>query len=224
MVGRIRAPNRDARTRCRKSPHGAFGHLPGYALRVLRAFGRTLVMCLLGLAFAACSAPAASFDPAAPCTADERAPGAYPDLESRVPTAYRGEPPEILDSGRTCTEEGLGTLAAAFEEIRVAGGTWTFGGERALVLAVFSAAGLTAAQVDEFYTESARDTPRMEILDESSATIAGRAGYRLDAKRVERLQTVVVWPAADPDLVNVVITNDLPEARIQEAIEAFGDS
>jgi hypothetical protein len=34
---------------------------------------------------------------------------------------------------------------------------------------------------------------------------------------------VVVWPADDPDVVNVVITNELPEARIQEAIEAFGD-
>ncbi len=34
---------------------------------------------------------------------------------------------------------------------------------------------------------------------------------------------MVVWPSADPDIVNVVITNDLPEARIQEAIDAFGD-
>jgi hypothetical protein len=89
---------------------------------------------------------------------------------------------------------------------------------------VFSAPGLTAEQVREFYTDSARETPRIEILDESTATIAGREGYRLDAKRVERLQTVVVWPAADPGLVNIVITNDLPEARIQEAIDAFGDS
>ncbi len=52
--------------------------------------------------------------------------------------------------------------------------------------------------------------------------IAGRPGHRLDTKTGERLQTVVVWPSAEPDIVNVVITNDLPDARIQDAIDAFG--
>ena len=33
---------------------------------------------------------------------------------------------------------------------------------------------------------------------------------------------MVVWPAAASDVVNVVITNDLPDARIQDAIDAFG--
>jgi hypothetical protein len=33
---------------------------------------------------------------------------------------------------------------------------------------------------------------------------------------------VVVWPSTKPDVVNVVITNDLPDARIQDAIDAFG--
>jgi hypothetical protein len=36
------------------------------------------------------------------------------------------------------------------------------------------------------------------------------------------MQTVVVWPAAEPDTVDVVITNDLPDARIQDALDAFG--
>ena len=53
--------------------------------------------------------------------------------------------------------------------------------------------------------------------------IAGRSGHRLDTKTGERVQTVVVWPAAASDVVNVVITNDLPDARIQDAIDAFGD-
>ena len=56
----------------------------------------------------------------------------------------------------------------------------------------------------------------------SAPTIAGRAGHRLDTKTGERVQTVVVWPAAASDVVNVVITNDLPDARIQDAIDAFG--
>ena len=53
-------------------------------------------------------------------------------------------------------------------------------------------------------------------------TLAGRPGRRLDTKTGTRLQTVIVWPAATPDRVNVVITNDLPDARIAEAVDAFG--
>ena len=36
------------------------------------------------------------------------------------------------------------------------------------------------------------------------------------------IQTVVVWPAAEPDRVNVVITNDLPDPKIEAAVDAFG--
>jgi hypothetical protein len=32
---------------------------------------------------------------------------------------------------------------------------------------------------------------------------------------------VVVWPSATSDVVNVVITNDLPDPKIQSAIDAF---
>ena len=93
----------------------------------------------------------------------------------------------------------------------------------AVVLAVFSAPGLTVDALASFYGESARTANRTEVLDESNPAIAGREGWRLDTKTVERLQTVVVWPSADPDVLNVIVTNDLPDARIAEAIEAFGD-
>jgi hypothetical protein len=188
-------------------------------------FSRLAVLALSTIALAAtCAAPAGSFDPSGPCTSDGSAPGAYPDLESRVPGSYRNTAPATLDSGRNCSAEALGSLAElGYTEVRHAGATWSFGAERYLVLAVFSAPGLTAGEVADFYTTSARAEPRVEILAESDPTIVGRPGRRLDAKRVERLQTVVVWPAADPDVVNVVVSNDLPDARIQEAIDAFGD-
>jgi hypothetical protein len=35
---------------------------------------------------------------------------------------------------------------------------------------------------------------------------------------------VLVWPSADPDTVNVVIANDLPDARLDDAVAAFGGS
>ena len=184
-------------------------------------------MLLAGLlaGLAACSVtPSSSFDPTGACTADGSAPGAYPELEARVPTTYHGAAPDKLDSGRNCSPENLGSLAdAGFDEVRFAGGTWTFGAERAVVLAVFSAPGLTVDSLAAFYGDSARAAYRIEILAESRPTIAGRHGWRLDTKRVERLQTVVVWPSAQPDVINVVVTSDLPDVRIQEAVEAFSD-
>ena len=185
---------------------------------------RFLLLLAIALGLAACSKAATpSFDPTGACSADGSAPGAYPDLEARVPTSYRDDPPQILDSGRSCTPASLGALAGlGFKEVRFAGGTWSFGAERAIVLAVFTAPGLGADQVGDFYAASAEAASRTEILADSPATIADRPARRLDTKTGERLQTVVVWPASQPDLVNVVVTNDLPEPRIADAIAAFG--
>ena len=188
--------------------------------RNLRRGGLSL---LLALVVMACSSPAASFNPTGACVSDGSAPGAYPELEALVPTTYRSASPELLDSGRNCTAPNLGTLGTlGFTEIRFAGGTWTFGAERAAVLAVFSAPGLTADAMADFYSASARTANRTEVIAATKPTLAGRPGRRLDTKTGTRLQTVIVWPAATPDRVNVVVTNDLPDARIAEAVDAFG--
>jgi hypothetical protein len=179
----------------------------------------------VALVVAGCRAgsAAASFDPSGPCTADGRAPGAYPDLEAVVPKTYQGAPPTSLDSGRNCSPANLGSLAKlGISEVRFAGGTWTFGAERAAVLAVFRAKGLTADALATFYEDSAAAASRTQILAQSRLTIAGRGGWRVDTQTSERLQTIVVWPAVATDTVDVVITNDLPDARIQDAIDAFG--
>jgi hypothetical protein len=184
-------------------------------------------LCVVALAAAmlvgACGGgPAPSFDPTGECSGDGRAPGAYPDLEALVPKRYQGVPPNILDSGRNCTVTNLGTLASlGISEVRFAGGTWTFGAERAAVLAVFRTHGLSAEALAAFYSQSAQAAPRTQIVATSAPTISGRKGRRLDTKTGSRVQTVVTWPAAEKDVVNVVITNDLPDARIQDAIDAY---
>lgn len=198
------------------------GGLP-YAWAV-RSSTLTAVVLALALSAGACSAtPAASFDPSGPCTVDGSAPGAYPDLEAMVPTTFQDTAPKTLDSGRKCTLEGLGALkGAGFDEVRFAGGTWGFGGIRAAALVVFSAPDLTAAAIADFYTESAGTASRTQVAGTSTPTLAGRPGHRLDTMTGDRQQTVMVWPAAEPGVVNVVITNDLPDPKIEAAIEAFG--
>jgi hypothetical protein len=177
---------------------------------------------------AACAnEPVASFDPTGSCgdagATEGRSAGAYPDLEGRVPTTFEGRGPDQLDSGRHCSPANLGTLAAAgIDEVRFAGGAWDFGGNRAAALVVFEGGGLTADQIAEFYESSARAANRTQVTGESTPTLAGRPGHRLDTMTGDRTQTVVTWPSTDPGVVNVVITNDLPDPKIEAAVAAFG--
>lgn len=182
-----------------------------------------LLLVLMVACLTACAAPpAASFDAGEPCVTDGSAPGAYPDLEALVPAVFESQPPETLDSGRKCSAEGLASLAAAgIDEVRFAGGTWGFGGIRAAALAVFSAPGLTPDAMIDFYGMSAEGANRTRITAVTTPTVAGHTVQRIDTVTGPRQQTVVVWPASTPDTVNVVITNDLPDPKIEAAVAAF---
>jgi hypothetical protein len=184
-----------------------------------------LIAILLTVLVTACSGGdgSASFDPTGACTTDGVRAGAYPALEARIPTAYEGRGPDHLDSGRHCTAANLGTLASAgITEVRFAGGTWDFGGYRAAALVVFEGSGLTADLIAEFYASSARSADRTTVTGESTPTLAGRTTHRLDTTTGDRTQTVVTWAGSDPGTVDVVITNDLPDPKIEAAVAAFG--
>ena len=148
MVGRSKAPKRDGCTRCQRAPPapGARSADSGYPDAMPSTARIGALVLAVHVLVAGCTATAgASFDPTGACSTDGKVAGAYPDLEALVPKAYRGAPPETLDSGRNCTPSGLGPLASlGIQEVRFAGGTWTFGAERALVLAVFRTSGLDA--------------------------------------------------------------------------------
>lgn len=184
-----------------------------------------LVGGLIALALAACSGDAGSrtFDPKASCTVDQRLPGAYPALEALVPAALDGRAPDRLDSGRNCSDANLSTLLGhGIEEIRFAGGLWQESATSGMTLAVFTAEGLTAAMMSEWYEAGARAARKTERIETSQPTIGGHEGFRLDALNGESLQTVVVWPSpAADDVVRVVIAADMPEERIQAAVAAF---
>ena len=183
------------------------------------------VLALVLAVLAGCGAgPAASFDPAGPCSGDGSAPGAYPELEALVPRIYEERAPDRLDSGRNCSAENLGSLAAeGIDEIRFAGGTWEFGSDIAAVLAVFDAEGLTVDTMADWWVSTAGDSSRTQILGNGDVEIAGRDVRRLDTKTGERLQSVLVWKGAGPDQVYVVLTHNLPDPKIEAAVAAFGD-
>ena len=192
-----------------------------------RARGRAGVVAavvVVVVLLAGCGSDAGpTFDPTGPCTSDGAAVGAYPELEALVPATYEGREPDRLDSGRNCTGTNLGSLQQrGIEEVRFAGGTWDFGSDIAVVLATFTAEGLTTEALAEWWRTTAQAAGRTQITGESRPSIGGVRAYRLDTKTGERLQSVVVWPAGE-DRVNVVLSHNLPDPKIEAAIAAFGD-
>ncbi len=180
----------------------------------------------LALVVAGCGGsriPTTSFDPSSPCTTDGRQPGAYPALEALLPADYEGRAPVSVDSGRNCTAAALGTLTTAgIAGVRFAGATWELGGTTALTVAVFEADGLDATRMIDFYQAGANANSKTEKLVVADLTVAGRPARRLDVLQSDGTgQTIVAWPAASPGLVNVLLSADLGDAKVLDALAVF---
>lgn len=182
------------------------------------------LVALVAVGCAGSSIPVVSFDPSTPCTTDGRQPGAYPDLEALLPTDYQGQAPGHVDSGRNCTANALGTLADhGISGVRFAGATWDLEGTAALTVAVFTADGLTPAEMIEFYESGAASNGKVDKLATSDATVAGRPGARLDVLLSDgTAQTIVAWPAAEPGRVFVLLASDLGDTNVLKALDTFG--
>jgi hypothetical protein len=202
---------------------------PGRVPRARRVVAGLLLVATLVIA-AACSAP---FDPTGPCTADGRASGAYPELETAIPTVYLGAKPSQLDSGRICTPAGLGTFAGhGVKELRFAGGTWSTGTDSGLSLAVLTdpdGPPLDPAWVVEFYETGARAGKNVTSV-ETTAYQGGLAdARRIDVLNGESYQSVVVWERNDQVAVALVAnfireiqTKEAHDRIVRTAVDAFG--
>jgi hypothetical protein len=245
MVGRVGAPLRDGRTRCSNAPRRVLASRskgePSAAARANRRFGRIIeivfprshrrhragtrraLFALVVVAFLASACAGARFDPSGPCTADGRAPGAYPELERLIPAAFDTAAPTVLDSGRNCSATALGSLAShQVGELRFAGGQWHLGDRSGVTMAVLSSpTGLDAGWVGEFYETSARLAKHTENVSAGTTRIGG-----VDAFRVETLndqtsfQTVIVW-AGTSAIDVVIVASDVNEVGSRAAHDAI---
>ena len=183
------------------------------------------VVLVVGFLLAACSSGgAASFDPAAACDAAvrEQMPGAYPDLEARIPTLIEGREARSRDSGRFCSNETLGSvLDAGVAEVRFGGGIWEVGDRGGVQLGAFEGDGLTPALLADEYRRGAEASRRTEAVKPTTLQIDGRPAWRIDVVNGNSRQAIVVWGSADGKVVQAVVAADVDEAQLQAAISAY---
>ena len=197
-------------------------HVLGTILR--RALG-ILAACLLVAACTGSSEPQ-SFDPASPCGGADRQemPGAYPDLEARIPLEVDGQAADNRESGRFCARGTLGTLwDAGIHETQFGGGIWAVdpaGGTSlpGFQLSVFRAPGLTAQLMADEYKSGADATSRVTIVSATNEQVNGRPGFRINLLNGDSHQAIVVWPSADGAVIQVVIAADVAESKVQAAV------
>jgi len=198
--------------------------------RLPAAVVAAVVAAVAPLLLAAC-AFGPSFSTSGPCLADGRAPGAYHDLEARIPRTIANRPATSVDSGRNCSDAALGTFVDhGVHEVRFAGATWDEGGGNGVSVAVLSLPdrALPVAWAEEFYQSGAEGGKHTGNIETSRPTYpeAGST-FRLDTLNDLSFQTVVVW--ADGPIARVVIvatqvgptaSRSVHDARVAEAVGA----
>jgi hypothetical protein len=196
-----------------------------------RPVALALVVALAATIVAGCTGAAPSFDPSGPCLTDGRAPGAYPDLERQLPASFEGRAPTTVDSGRSCTAAALGSLASdGISELRFAGALWELGQRSGVTLAVFSAPGLDAAALADFYETGAKAAKNTENVERRTETLAGVTIDRVETLNDQSFQTIAVVHGSS-DLVRVaLVASDVREspgrashdATVEQAVAALG--
>jgi len=174
--------------------------------------GSVVAVLALSIGIAACGGSAVPSGPLGPCgddRADAMSVGGFPELEALVPRSLGGAAPDLLNSGRSCSDRALGSLAAhGIRELRYAGATWNQGQSDATVVAVLATPPdqplAEQAWIEEFYTAGAVAGTKTDNVTTTRPTMdpVGQV-FRLDALNDLSLQTVVTWN--EGGLIHVVI-------------------
>jgi hypothetical protein len=174
--------------------------------------GTFLAAFLAAALVAACGSPTVPSGQLGACGADKAdatSIGGFPELEALVPSTLKGVAPNIVNSGRSCSDKALGSLTShGVHELRYAGATWNQGRSDATVVAVLATPSdqplLQQAWVEEFYTAGAVAATKTDNVTTTRPTLdpVGQV-FRIDALNDLSLQTVVTWNVGG--LVHVVI-------------------
>lgn len=203
---------------------------------------RTIAALVVGAALllAACGQAAIPSGPISGCGDDRQdamSIGGFPDLEAQLPRELEGKAPDIVNSGRSCSEKALGSLAThGVTELDFAGATWNQGRSDATVIAVLRTPvgqpPATLENIEEFYTAGAVAGTKTDNVTTTRPTMdpVGKV-FRLEALNDLSQQTIVIWGDSQVFHVVLVATEVGPDAsradhdaRVAAAVAVAGAS
>ena len=185
-------------------------------------FAGLIATALAGAVIVAACGPAATpSGPLSACGADRQdmiSIGGFPDLERELPTSLDGRAPDVVNSGRSCSDRALGSLVShGIQELHYAGATWTRSQTEGSVVAVLATPpGQPAVQlpwIEEFYTAGAVAATKTDNVTTTRPTFesAGQV-FQLDVLNDLSQQTIVIWQGERVIHVVIVATEVGPTA------------
>jgi hypothetical protein len=181
------------------------------------------VLCAAaGVLCASCAGTPAAPGPSG-CT-DLQTPGVYPELERLVPASVGGTAVARLESGRSCSDQALGSLAkSGVRELQFAGAVARFSPQDStgITLSVYRAPGLTIDLLADAFATGAGTSRSVSGVHAARTVIGGRPGIRIDAIAAGQAETVFVWPSGEPETFDAVIAIGAGEDEILAAVQAF---
>ena len=201
---------------------------PGTVVRAGRRPSSAALVVLVVLAACGAATPVVELRPDQRVHHRRPLPGAYPELEALLPTTYHGDGARRPSTrAGTARRRPSGSLAdTGIDEVRFAGGTWALGGTTGLTVAVFEGDGPRRREPRSAFYDDERRHGRGrtdEARGRPTPTVGGHAGTparHLDGDGTGQT-VVVVAGRGSPDSVNVVLADDLGDAKVAEALEAF---
>jgi hypothetical protein len=160
--------------------------------------------------------------------------GGFPELEDKLPSSLEGRAPDLVNSGRSCSDKALGSLAShGVTELTYAGATWKYARSDATVIALLHVPGgqpdVPIEWIEEFYTAGAVAGTKTDNVTTTRPTMApaGKV-FRLDALNDLSLQTIVLWQDASQFIRVVIVATEVGptssradhDARVAAAVAA----
>ena len=186
---------------------------------------RTLLAALLLAIAAGACAPATPPDGSLPCneTIDQqRAAGFDTLLEAAIPVASWDATPVTVDSGRECSPARLGPLwGAGIRELRSAGAIFELPDKTGYTLVVYSASGLTLANLAYAFERGARGGRKTQGLTIVDVRVGNWPGKQFTLINGDHRQVITLFDAGEPNRVRALLTSDISNALIADRLAAY---
>jgi hypothetical protein len=186
---------------------------------------RTLLAALLLVIAAGACAPATPPDGSLPCneTIDQqRAAGFDTLLEAAIPVASWDATPITVDSGRECSPARLGPLwGAGIRELRSAGAIFELPDKTGYTLVVYSASGLTLANLAYAFERGARGGRKTQGLTIVDVRVGNWPGTQFTLINGDHRQVITLFDAGEPNRVRALLTSDISNALIADRLAAY---